>query len=245
MDWIIANKEWLFSGLGLIIFTSIASVFVKAYFERKKQQRLNITTSLTRFSLPADSAIPKDSLKISYKNKEHENLASYKISICNVGQLGIDDQSIVFLFPKGSVVDSSEKVKFKKLEPTINTVDLEENTDNPITEMTYLFSRLEPQDLVSISFLLNLKPDEKPECSARGTDAIPTWGQYVEQSDLEKVFLFISVFILIEIIPGILAPVLQALLILYGAPFLSKVITEFFYKRTQNTNNIVIDGGEF
>lgn len=37
MDWIIENKEWLFSGIGVVCITTIGSVL----FKRKKDSKVN------------------------------------------------------------------------------------------------------------------------------------------------------------------------------------------------------------
>lgn len=46
MDWLIANKEWVFSGVGLFVISTISTLFVKTKNKNQVQKVGNNSTAI-------------------------------------------------------------------------------------------------------------------------------------------------------------------------------------------------------
>ncbi|WP_200284593.1 hypothetical protein [Rhabdochromatium marinum] len=127
MEWLTENRDWFFSGAGIFIASSVASllsVFVtlwwKSRSERKRRKKLRISQMLNKFSSPTSEKsanVEPEHFKVSYKGTEYENLTVYYLSVMNVGSPAIENQRIHVVLPKNAKI--IETIQEKSLKPRL------------------------------------------------------------------------------------------------------------------------------
>ena len=141
MQWLADNKEWLFSGGGLV-FVSFISIFFTSWAknrnERKKKKILKVDKESSYISLPGAENIDSNNLKVSYKDKVYDSLCLYSVTVENIGLIPIENQNLVFSIPHDvSVIDTFLKANLN----AITSIDNEAIVDDR-KDITYTINRL-------------------------------------------------------------------------------------------------------
>lgn len=244
-NWIIQNKEWFLSGAGIFIITGIFSflsvvmtLWLKGRTERKKKRRLQLSEKLVKFGIPhAEKSIDNGQLLVSYKGKEYKHLCHYSVFIENSGTSAIENQSLLFSFPKETLI--LEKV----VEPSSPLINVSHEELNSANENLYKIDRLEQGESLTISILINAEDPESIKCTPRGVDSFDyIWGKSGSTSDIEILVLFMAVFIFADTVPFI-SSVLQGLVVLASAPVIVRMARSLISNRKSHGNSVTIVGG--
>ena len=245
IDWILQNKEWVFSGAGILVVTGVFSflsvvmtLWLKSRSERKKKRRLQLLEKLVKFEIPhAEKSIDGGLLLVSYKAKEYKHLCHYSVFIENSGSSSIENQNLLFSFPKeASVLE-------KLVEPSSSLINISSEELNNTNEILYRVDRLEQSESITISILINAEDPESIKCTPRGVDNIDyIWGKSGSTSDIEILVLLMAVFIFSDAVP-LISSILQGFIVLASAPLIIRMARTFINSRKMHGNSVTIIGG--
>ena len=248
IEWIELNKEWVFSGAGILIISSIISfisvlltLWWKSYLEKKKIKKLSVLHNITKFSIPFlenTKNIQSEHIKVSYKGNEYENLSLYNIQIKNIGNIAIENQKLHIIFPiETDIVEVFENKSLESIQ-----IKKEEIKSLEKKEIIYEFKRLETSDICTISYLLDLKDIKSINFELRGVDNI----EYIYKDDvnlfeIKNIIIYIAIFIFADSIP-FFNSLIQALMIIGATPFIIEFLKKLkSFKKPQN-NVLNING---
>jgi len=248
MEWLEKNKEWFLSGAGIFIISSIVSfasviltLWWKSRIENKKNKKLCISISTTKFSVPSSDdtkCISPDHIKVTYKGNEYGNLCVYTVQIANIGTPAIENQKLHFTVPIGSKI--IEVFENKNLESIKLTKEEIENTEKK--EIVYEFSRLETNDVCKISYLLDIEDVALISCEPRGVDNIEySHKDDVEKSEIDKIVIYIATFVFADMVPFI-GDFLQGLIIIISSQMIIKIVRKYIKSKRLKDNVLHIWG---
>jgi hypothetical protein len=247
-EWIDKNKDWVFSGFGIFVITSVVSVvsvvataWIRRRAEKRKRKRLETTTFFNPFVLPKNyKGISNADLKVSYKGASYDNLCLYCVDLRNDGLVAIERQTTVIGVPKYTEIIES----FEKTSSSLLRYEKQESSTEDSIEIVFTFNRLEVGDMASLCFIFNFPSDiEKPTCSLRGVDNIDYMfrgADYRPQldTDIEQALVLLAGIVLVDFIPGI-GGLLQAAIIVLGVPIFTRIISKVVNRNaTQSITNV-------
>jgi hypothetical protein len=233
IEWLSQNYQWFLSGLGLSIF-SVAIGFLgywyKARSESKKKNKLNLSESITKFDLPRNDTFGHEAISVSYNSKSYENLVHYYATAENIGLTSIQNQNIFIELPDDFSVVSSKTTTSSK------AIGLSANSSVDGSELSYVIDRLEPGEYVSISILGDTCSPEHIKTKPRGVENVEYSSDKKLSSgapdDIQVALMLLGAFIATGSVPFI-GTVLQAVLIMVGSPFISRVIRSMVGNKRQ------------
>lgn len=234
------NKEWIFSGVGISVissfFSAITFVFtwlIKNRIEKKKRKRLQIESITNKLEIPnIEKHQNNDLLNIAYKQKTYKNLCYYSVNLNNTGEKVIENQNLLFCFPDDTII-------VENVHKTSNSlINIETNETQNKNEIHVIINRLETNDNVLFSFLINTNEPEKIKYIPRGVDSI----DYIKDktnnmNDISKLINIVVIFIFLDFVPYI-STLLKAILILVSSPIWVRIISTLLDKG-YNINNSV------
>ncbi len=239
------NKEWFLSGAGIFIITGIFSflsvvmtLWLKGRNERKKKRRLQLSEKLVRFEIPhTEKSIDRGLLLVSYKEKEYKHLCHYSVFIENSGTSAIENQNLLFSFPKEALVLE------KSVESSSSLINISSEEFSVTNEALYRIDRLEQSESLTISIVVNTEDPESIKCTPRGVDNIDyIFGKSGSTSDIEILVLFMAVFIFADTVPFI-SSILQGLVVLASTPLIVRMTKTLINNRKAHENSVTIIGG--
>ncbi|MDU9047279.1 MAG: hypothetical protein Q3M30_00400 [Candidatus Electrothrix sp. Rat3] len=248
MEWINQNKEWFLSGAGLFVISSIVSftsvlltLWFKSRAENKKVKKLKVASGGTKFSIPSSNehnGISQEHIKISYKGKEYEDLCIYTVQITNIGLPAIEAQRLHLVIPNDANVIETFASKSLDSIP-LSKVEIEGEAKS---EIIYTFERLEPDDVCTISYLIDIADVGSVICDPRGVDNIDYFRtEDIDKSEINRLVIYIATFIFAGVIP-VIGKLIQALIIIATAP----IVIELYRKNSQHIekkgNNLNVFG---
>ncbi|SKC32551.1 hypothetical protein CZ809_02067 [Photobacterium piscicola] len=245
-EWLLSNREWVFSGAGIFAITVIFSIlsamitlYLKRRYQSKLRKKLQVVTNIVQFDLSADeSGIDNESLLVSYKSKEYRNLCYYSVKVTNIGASAINNQSLLFTIPKiAQVIESS-------VQPSNSSISVMRKINDDTQDEVHSIDRLENSESVSITYLVNLEKVDEMKCIPRGIDNID-YSYDNKQSttnDTELLVMFIAVFIFVDIVP-VIGSALQGLIVFVSAPLIVRIVRTLLVNRGSIRNSVNITGG--
>jgi|CEGF01.1.fsa_nt_gi hypothetical protein len=249
MEWLQQNKEWFLSGAGIFVVSSVVSfssviltLWWKSRTERKKTKKLKIASGGTKFSIPSSvgkNGISQENIKVSYKGKEYENLYVYTAQVTNIGVPAIEAQRLHLIIPNDA--DIVEVFENKSLESI--SVSKKEMKGGSKKEVIYSFERLEPNDVCTISYLLDIEDIGDVSCEPRGVDNIEySRTEDIDESEIDRLVIYVSTFIFAGMIP-MLGKLVQALIVMAAAPVVIEMYRAHTRAQRQKDNVLHISGG--
>lgn len=251
-SWVITNKEWFFSGAGIFIISCIISLIsiigtlaFKSKAEKRKMKKLNIDFNIKKIFLPgtADDTYEEkqfsQNLNVSYKNKAYENLCYIMIDIRNTGLIAIENQSVLINFPEETVfVEKYEKF----CNSTIKVISEKEEIHEKNIEIVIKINRLETNDNVQFTYLIDASDSGLINVNPRGVDNIEYSYDNASKKNIdnyEKLLLIIGLYIIFDTIP-FFGGYLKALVIVFNFPTLKAIIMKLLQKKQNSSQNIII-----
>jgi hypothetical protein len=244
-DWIVQNKDWFLSGAGIFIVSGIfsfLSVFVTLWFkgkgEKKKRKHLQLSEELVKFELPqTGKSIDNSSLSVSYEGSEYKHLCHYTIFLKNTGFSSIENQDLLFSFPKKILILKETK------EVSLSSINLTSKKIKNTADIQYRIDRLESGETVSISILINAEDSESIICKPRGVDNIDyIWGKTSSTNDIERLVFFLAIFVFADMVPFV-SSAIQGAIVLVSAPLLVKMAGAISNSKKSTGNIVNISGG--
>lgn len=249
MQWLEQNKEWFLSGAGIFIAASIVSfasvlftLWLKSRSEQKKTKKLRINSGITKFSAPSandNNDISPEDIKVSYKGIEYENLCFYSAQITNIGLPAIENQRLHIIIPAEAQIikvfenKSLESIQLKK--------DEIENSEKK--EIVYEFTRLEVNDVCTMSYLLDLEDVASVNCEPRGVDNIEySHEEDINKSEIDVLVIAIASFVFADMVP-IIGNLFQALIIIAASPVVIEIIKKYLKSKCSKDSVLNIAGG--
>lgn len=252
MEWINTNKDWFFSGAGIFIINSIVgiisiigTVVVKSYVEKKKNKKLNINFELKKISLPETDEINQlsQNLNVSYNNKEYKNLCYIIIDIKNTGLVAIENQSILINFPDETIfIEKYEKFCNSTIKIISETEDSYENN----IEIVKKINRLESNDNLRFTYLVDASDSERINVQPRGVDDINYSGNNLYKSEMDiyqKFLMIIVLYIFVDSIP-IIGRYLKVFVIIFNSYTITSIIMKLFNSKKIGPQNIMIQNND-
>jgi len=236
---------WLTGGLGGAALTLVANSWIR----RRNRKVLNIEENIHKYSLNFSSSNNMDEdIRITYNSKEYHNLLLYNIKLTNTGKKRIDQSRIILQFPESTDVIESKIKSFpidikKEYEITKSII---EGTQR--IEYHLLLEKMEANDKISLSFLVNSKePDKFKLLRPRECDdnLIIKNGQISSindiESDLKQILYTCAALILFETIPiiSIFSNLVQAGIFITMIPCIIRTLNFFFNKESKNKSNMI------
>jgi hypothetical protein len=214
---------------------AIITAIVTAVRESKKKSKIQVIENfyLNPFSLPESIVKDSDRVYIAYVGRQVKDLKVYLAEIRNIGQVDIDEVSLVFRVPKASTV----------LEVSINTLPitlqstLTEKSDPNVFERNVIVNKFCPNDTVSVYFLFDDKASVNVEFMARGVDIVRGRGPssyFSKLQDLIFVFLILLSGTILLWGLGTAGVTASALLIAIFSRPISKLITDILREYTSS-----------
>jgi hypothetical protein len=190
---------YITGGLAGAIFTLMSRIWT----DKRNQKTIKFSMRKQKFSTPkniTNQFINPDELSISYKNKNYSHLALYSVRIENTGAGSIENQKVIFTFPR--------KTDILEKECTFNiplvTCQIQDEISRETTIKNYSFSRIEKGDIININFLVDCELLDDIQFLPRGTDNVKYIAglrdaneSELEQSIKQVLFLFV-VYILFD-----------------------------------------------
>jgi len=231
---------WITGGLAGAILTLIA----KLWSERRRRRIINLDIHKQLFSLPeagSQASMPSEELTVSYKHNVYKNLALYAVKLDNIGYRGVDGLELVFSFPRDTLVVDH----FLTTSPTLISHTEEQRVSNQLPERIYRFNRIEPDDNVTISFLLTCQEIEKIHCLPRGTDEVEYFiGERGFKTEIEQAayrsLVYFAIIISLGAVP-IIANVLEGIAVLLAIPSVIRLMTLINAQKDRRTNQVEIE----
>lgn len=248
MNWINQNRDWFLSGAGIFIISSlvsfasvVATLIIKSRTEGKRQKKLCIATNVTKFAIPSpqdNSAIKSDKFTVSYQGAQYKNLCLFKTQVTNIGNPAISTQSLHLIFPiDANIVEIIEQKSLPSL-----TFEKSEIVDAETREIVFKIGRLEPNDVFTISSLVETDKPDAITCKPRGVDEIEyTQRGDVDQSDVNILIYYAAAFVMANIIP-VFGALIQALIVLAAAPILVELARHIISRKKTSNNYIQVSG---
>lgn len=196
-DFINTISPWLTGGVA----GSILTLLSKTISDNKQRKKLYIDIELTKFRLPTENLhnnLPENILKVSCQGKEYDHLCLYRVSLKNIGKVGINNQNLVITIPfQSKIIKTFEKSSPLSIKPKKE----HKNNENSI-DVVYSFDRLEPEDSYDIFTTLDSQKSEEINCIPRGVDnIIYSYGKNINKSEIEqsviKLILALAIFVLV------------------------------------------------
>lgn len=248
LEWLELNKQWVLSGAGVAIITSIVAIasslitlVIKIRSERKGLKRMTFSTKLNLYQIENDER--SDDLAVSYQGQPYANLCQYLITIKNSGQVAIEGQQLLLKFPEGSII-----LDFA-LNRSSNIINNERNilNESGVREELHTISRLEQPDTLTYSYIINTTAPNSIVCQPRGVDGAKYIFSGLEEEvpEFRKLILFLVIFLLIGNIP-IVGGMLQILVIIAASQTIVRVYEEWrdrhLKEKSMSINKIKIEG---
>lgn len=248
-EWISANRDWVFSGVGVFVVTSLtslisvsATIWIKNRSENRKRKRLEATTFFHPYALPRNyKGISNADLKVSYKGAPYENLCLYCVDFRNNGRVAIEKQTAVIQVPnRTDIIDS-----FEKTNSSLLRYEKHESSSNDFLEMVFIFNRMEAGDDVSLCFVFNFASDiEKPKCSLRGVDNIDYVFRGADfkpelDSDIKYALLLVGAILFADLVPWV-GTLLQFLIFILGIPVFTRLASRIANSNQRPSFNYMI-----
>lgn len=248
MEWLRANQQWVFSGVGIFVASSIvgflsviATVLIQRRRERRSRKKLHIRRIVSQFRIPAtsqESGVSTHDIQVSYEGREFSYLNYYSIQMENEGQFAIENQRLWIKFPKSTQI----------IEQNIETSNAMVKTETEYPEApdrlsrVITINRLEPGDKCSFAALVDTDSPETIECEPRGVDKIDyRWGEDSNIEDPQKLILWVAAFFFAGAIP-VFGGLLQALAVVGAGPLVFRLLGSL--RRTQVTMGNTVSMGE-
>lgn len=244
-EWLLLNKEWVFSGVGISVTTitfsilsAIVTLWLKSRQQKKSRKKLQIISKLVKFDLSSDGGgIDSKSLLVSYKSKEYKHLCHYSVKVNNIGDSAIENQTLLFTIPESAqVVETS-------IQPSHSSISTTSKHLNETQDIVYTIDRLEGYESVSISYLVNIEKAELIKCTPRGVDNIDYSYDNKESStnDTELLVMLIAVFIFVDMVP-LIGSAMQSLIVFVSAPVIVRMVRSLSDKNTGQEKTINFAG---
>jgi hypothetical protein len=229
---------YITGGLAGAIFTLLSRIWT----DKRNQKIIKFSTRKQKFSTPkniSDKFINPDELSISYKNKNYSYLALYSVRIENTGIGAIENQKVIFTFPR--------KTDILEEECTFNvplaTCQIQNETNKETTIKDYSFGRIEKGDIINIDFFVDCESLDDIQFLPRGSDNVKyiTGLRDENESELEqsiKQILFLLVFyILIDgffsiFVGGLFSVLTRALTVTALIPDILRIANLIFPRET-------------
>jgi hypothetical protein len=244
-DWIVQNKQWLFSGAGILVITTVFSIIsiivtlvIKSRADKKSRKKLQLIEDIVKFELPnAEEQFDSNALSVSYKDESYKHLCHYSVSVKNIGSIAIENQNLLLSIPEsGKVIERNTKTCNSSIKVTEQSTSIEK--DN-----LYIIDRLEADEDVTITFLVNLDESHLIKCTPRGVDGIDYSNNKPESSnDMEALVFLLAVFIMVDMVPFV-GSALQALVVIASSPRLIKIALSLLNHQKNRDNVVNISGG--
>ena len=221
LEWIEENKEWIFSGAGIAAVSAVVAIvsavltyWFRLRLEKRRRKQATLQNSLKSYRIGDDS--DDKNLEVSYQGKSYSNLCQYQTEFTNTGSIAIENQQLLFRFPRDTkIVEDSKKF-------STNTIgsSADEVTGESELEIVHTLNRLEPGDSASFSFLLDTSQSNRIECLPRGVDEIDySTTANAAASEAQKLVAYAALFVLMGAMP-FFESVFQAGVILAAGPTL-------------------------
>ncbi|HCG8095794.1 hypothetical protein WOB65_22925 [Vibrio parahaemolyticus] len=244
-NWILQNKDWLFSGAGIFVVTTVFSIIsiivtlvLKSRTDKKARKKLQILEDLVKFELPnADEQFDSKALSVSYKNESYKHLCHYSVSLKNTGSVAIEKQNLLLSIPEaGKIIERNAKACHSSIEIKEQPTSLE-------NDKLYVIDRLEADEEISITLLVNVEDSHLIECTPRGVDGIDyVKNKPTSSNDMEVLIFLLAVFIMVDMVPFV-GSGLQALVVVVSSPRLIKIGLSLLNSQKNRDNVINISGG--
>jgi hypothetical protein len=240
IDFLKTVAPWITGGLAGAILT----LATKYWSERSRRRIINVDIRKQRFSLPdliSQDVYSPDELTVSYKDKKYDHLSIYTVLLKNIGYSGVNGLELVVSFPTRTLLVDS----FLTTSPTSIFHQEEDRFSDQKPEKVFKFDRIERDDNITISFLLNCDELDKIQCLPRGIDDVEYFiGEKGYQTEIQqtayKLLIYLAVFISLGAVP-IVWSVLQAFVVVLATPSLMKLINLTTSQRRIPTNQIEIE----
>lgn len=141
-----------------IITGSVAGSLITLWHQRSNEKyyrkHLKVDRNISQFTFPKikpEGEVELNLMKVEYKGQLYNYLSLCTIKVHNVGLVKIENQEVVFSFPKyATIID-----KFFNSKPILLNYSLDEKSYENRKQIMYTFSKLEKKDAFEISYLID------------------------------------------------------------------------------------------
>jgi hypothetical protein len=229
---------YITGGLAGAIFTLMSRIWT----DKRNQKTIKFSMRKQKFSTPkniTNQFINPDELSISYKHKNYSYLALYSVRIENTGVGAIENQKVIFTFPR--------KTDILEAECTFNvplaTCQVHDEASKETTIKDYSFNRIEKGDIINIDFFVDCESLDDIQFLPRGADNVKyiTGLRDENEGELEQsikqVLLLLVLYILIDgffsiFIGGLLSVLTRALTVTALIPDILRIANLIFPRET-------------